>query len=708
MIRYEVDPQGIATLAWDVPGRSMNVVNRDSLAAFESAVARALADSSVKGVIVASDKPDFIAGADLEMLLGLREAAEIMAVAEHVKALFNRIETGGKPFVAAINGTALGGGLELALACHRRIAADNPKAEIGLPEVTLGLLPGGGGTQRLPRMIGIEKSLPLLLEGRRLGPREALAQGLVDEVVPGGELMDSARRWLMGAPKATKPWHERGFAAPGPAVQSPKGYEIFLAGNALLHARTRGNYPAPQAIMSCVYEGMQVPIGTAFRIESRYFTRLLLGKEARAMIRTLFFSIGDARKLGRRPKGPPATSFSRVGVLGAGMMGSGIAHAAASSGLEVVLIDRTRELAERGKAYTGAAYERPIKSGRATESERDLALARIEATTDFQRLAGADLVVEAVFEDVAIKADVTGKAEAALGPESVFASNTSTLPISSLARASRRPDSFIGLHFFSPVDRMQLVEVIRGKRTSEACLAKALDFVKRIGKVPILVNDSRGFYTSRIVATYLEEGMAMLAEGVEPALIENAGRIAGFPVGPLALTDEVSLELARAIRLQQKQAEGNRYKPYPGDDVLEVMVAKLGRKGRKSGTGFYDYPKDGKKRLWPGLAEQFPRAERQPNVEEAKTRLLYVQSVDSARCLEEGVLTDPRDGDVGSVLGWAFPPHTGGALSFIDMVGVGPFVAECKRLARVHGPRFRPPRLLRDLAEKGGSLYPSA
>ena len=479
MISYQVDSDGIATLCWDVPGRSMNVLHHESITAFREAVERAIADDTVVGVIVTSAKPDFIAGADLEMLLGLSEPEGIMALCDGLKDLFRTMETCGKPFVAAMNGTALGGGYEICLACHHRIAADNPKTQIGMPEVTVGVLPGGGGTQRLPRMIGIEKALPLLLEGRRLDPQRALAQGLVDPVVPADRLLAEARQWILNDGTAEKPWYDKRFRPPGPAVQSPKGYEIFAAGNALLHAKTGGNYPAPQAIMSCVYEGMQVPIDIGFRIESRYFASLYLSKEARSMIRTLFFSIGEARKLGRRPKDVPKAAYSRIGVLGAGMMGSGVAHVSAMAGLDVALLDRTIELAEKGKGYSAGLLGRQVERGRMTEAESEAVLMRIVPTTEFEDLANAELVIEAVFEDREIKADVTKRAAAALAEDVVFASNTSTLPITGLAKASTRPENFIGLHFFSPVDRMQLVEVIRGEQTSDACLARALDYVKR-------------------------------------------------------------------------------------------------------------------------------------------------------------------------------------------------------------------------------------
>ncbi|MFN0044123.1 MAG: 3-hydroxyacyl-CoA dehydrogenase NAD-binding domain-containing protein [Alphaproteobacteria bacterium] len=703
MISYDVDEDGICTLAWDMEGRSMNVLGNESIAAWGVAVERALGDEKVKGVIVSSKKPDFIAGADLEMLLVLDDAKAIMALIAKLQAIFKRMETGGKPFVAALNGTTLGGGYELALACHRRIAAENPRAQIGLPEVTIGLLPGGGGTQRLPRLIGMEAAMPLLVQGTRLSVKDALAKGLVDELVPAGELLGACKKWLLAGGAPNKPWWDKTYRQPGTPVQSPKGYDLFVTGVARLHAATRGNYPAPKAIMSCVYEGMSANLETGLRIEARYFTKLMLDPVSRNMIRTLFFSMGAARKGARRPKGPAPAEYKRVAVLGGGMMGSGIAHAAASQGLEVVLFERTAELAEKGKSYTAKVYDRAIQSGRASAAERDAALARIKTTTDFADLKGVDIVVEAVFEDPKIKDGIIRKAEAVIGPNAIFASNTSTLPITGLAKSSVRPHNFIGLHFFSPVDRMELLEIIRGRDTSEDCVARAMDFAKKLRKLPILVNDARGFYTSRVVALYMEEGIAMLEEGVAPALIENAGRMAGFPVGPLSLTDEVSLELVHKIR--GEWTRDTKVPPFPGAKVLQHMVEKLGRLGRKNSKGFYEYPPEGKKFLWPGLGEIWRASAAQQDVEELKRRLLFVQSVDTARCIEEGVLTDPRDGDLGSILGWAFPTWTGGATSYIDTVGSKIFVAECDRMAQAYGSRFAPPRSLRDMAARNTRYY---
>ena len=707
MIDYNVDADGIATITWNMADRSMNVLNEGSIAAFAEKLTAAIKDAAVKGVIITSAKADFIAGADLSMLQKQTDAGQMMRQGQQMGQMFRGIEKAGKPFAAAINGTALGGGYEICLACHYRVAADNPKALIGLPEVLVGLLPGGGGTQRLPRLIGIRPALPLLLEGKKLDPARALQAGMVDKVVPAAELLAEAKRWLLedGPKNVVKPWDRKDFKIPGGAVHSPAGHQTFTAGNAMLHDRTFGNYPAPLNIMSCVYEGCQVDIDTGLRIEARYFVNCAQSKQAKNMIRSLFFSIGDANKLASRPKNVAKAEYRKVGVLGAGMMGAGIAYVSAEAGLDVVLLDTTLEAAEKGKAYSAKLLDKKLSQKRIDQGARDRTLALIHPTSDFADLKGCDIVVEAVFEDRKIKADVTKKAEAVIAKEAVFASNTSTLPITGLAEASSRPDNFIGLHFFSPVDKMPLVEIIRGKQTSDVCLAKAMDYVKKIRKTPIVVNDSRGFYTSRVFATYVSEGLAMLGEGVNPALIENAGRAAGMPVGPLALADEVSLDLMHKVRKQTQADLGKDYKPGPSDQVGALMVEKLGRIGKKAGKGFYDYPGDAKKQLWAGLKEQFPLAAQQPSLDEVKKRLMYVQSVETARCMEEKVVTDPKDADVGSILGWGFAPFQGGTVSQIQTVGVDKFVAECDQLAQKFGARFSPPKLLRDMAAKGQSFY---
>ncbi|TGB33419.1 3-hydroxyacyl-CoA dehydrogenase NAD-binding domain-containing protein [Burkholderia thailandensis] len=707
MIDYTLDDDGIAALSWNLPGRSQNVLNGESCAAFFAAASRALQDAAVKGILVTSAKPDFIAGGDLEWLQASDDAETLFARTCELHRALRALETGGKPVAIAMPGSALGGGLEIALAGHYRVAADNPKARFGLPEVTLGLLPGGGGTQRLPRLVGIQASLPLLLEGKRLKAADALAAGILHAVVPTGGEIAAARAWLLDASRrtATQPWDAKGFRIPGGALTHPSVQQVFMAANALARQKTYGNYPAVASILSCVYEGLLTDLDTGLKTEARYFVKAVLSPQAKAMIRTLFFGMNEANKLAARPAGVPTQRYRKIGVLGAGMMGAGIAYVSAKAGLDVVLIDTSEEAAGRGKDYSRKLVDKQVQRGRLTREKADALLAKIVPTTDYARLDGAELVIEAVFEDRAIKADVTRRSETVLAPDALFASNTSTLPITGLAQASARPANFIGLHFFSPVDKMPLVEVIVGRDTSEATLARALDYVKTIGMTPIVVNDSRGFYTSRVFSTYVLEGLAMLAEGVAPALIENAGLLAGMPVGPLALTDEVSSELIHKITKQTRADLGDAYVARPGEDVAARMV-ELGRLGRKAGLGYYDYPANGgKKALWPGLAREFPVAAEQPDVAALIERLVTVQAVETARCLEERVLTTARDADVGAILGWGFPAFRGGPVSYIHGIGVDAFVATCDRLAARYGARFAAPGLLREMAAQGRSFY---
>ncbi|KQV51230.1 MULTISPECIES: FAD-dependent oxidoreductase [unclassified Duganella] len=707
MIDYSLDSQGVATLSWNMPGRSQNVLNEDSCLALCELVERVIADAAVKGVLMTSAKPDFIAGGDLEWLLSAKTAEVLFERVVRLDRALRKLETCGKPVAMALPGTTLGGGLEVALCGHYRVAADNPKARFGLPEVTLGLLPGGGGTQRLPRLVGIQKSLPMLLEGKRLGAAAARELGILNEVVPAGTELDAARAWLGSAIAAggvQQPWDAKGFKIPSGAVSSPAVQQVFMAANAMLRAKTYGNYPAPRNILSCVYEGLITDLDTGLMTEARYFVQTVLSPEAKNMIRTLFFSMNEANKLASRPKEVPQQKYSKIGVLGAGMMGAGIAYVAAKAGIEVVLVDTAQEAAEKGKAHSAALLAKQQQRGQVSAEKSEALLARITPTTDFSLLAGADMVVEAVFEDRGIKADVTRRAEAVLGADAVFASNTSTLPITGLAEASARPANFIGLHFFSPVDRMAIVEIIVGKQTSEATLARSMDLVRALGMTPIVVNDARGFYTSRVFSTYVLEGLALLAEGVAPALIENAGLQAGMPVGPLALTDEVSSELIWKIDRQTHLDLGDAYQARPGHEVAARMV-ELGRIGKKAGKGFYEYPEGGRKSLWSGLAELFPRAAVQPDVNAVAERLTVVQAVETARCMDEGVLRSARDADVGAILAWGFPPFRGGPLSMIDNAGPAAFVAQCERLAAAHGDRFAPPGQLKAMAAAGTTYY---
>ncbi|WP_151638192.1 MULTISPECIES: 3-hydroxyacyl-CoA dehydrogenase NAD-binding domain-containing protein [Noviherbaspirillum] len=705
MIDFTLDQQGIATLTWNMSGRSQNVLNGESCDALFAALGRAVADAAVKGILMTSGKPDFIAGGDLEWLLSADEAGELFNRVMRLNRALRQLETCGKPVAMALPGTTLGGGLEVALTGHYRVAADNPKARFGLPEVTLGLLPGGGGTQRLPRLIGIQKALPLLLEGKRLKVADALKLGIIDAVVAAGSEVQAAREWLLAQQeKKLQPWDIKGYKIPGGAVSSPAVQQVFMAGNAMLRAKTFGNYPAPLNILSCVYEGLITDIDTGLQTEARYFVETVMRPEAKNMIRTLFFSMGEANKLAGRPAGVPVQRYNKIGVLGAGMMGAGVAYVAAKAGLQVVLIDMTQEAAEKGKAYSQALLAKQVERGQLTQGKAQALLDRIVPTTDYALLQGAEIVIEAVFEDRAIKADVTNKSEAVIAADAIFASNTSTLPITGLAEASGRPANFIGLHFFSPVDKMPLVEIIVGKQTSQDTLARSLDLVKALGMTPIVVNDSRGFYTSRVFSTYVLEGLTMLKEGVAPALIENAGLMAGMPVGPLALTDEVSSELICKIDQQTRADLGAAYQPRPGHEVAAQMV-ELGRIGKKAGTGYYDYPQGGKKHLWPGLGELFPPAKAQPEVQQLIERLVTVQAVETVHCMEEGVLTTARDADVGAILAWGFPVFRGGPLSWVHTVGVTQFVEQCERLAKQYGERFAPPALLKTMAEKDETFY---
>lgn len=695
---------GVATVTLDDPSASVNTVSPAWIEEMVAAFERLKADDTVTGIIVTSAKPSFMAGADLKFILDHAASLapeEAFAFSQRATAMHRLIETCGKPTVAAMPGFALGGGYELALACSHRIIVDDEKAVVGLPEVTVGLLPGSGGTQRLPRLTSVATAMEVLLEGRGYPPARALELGLVDAVVPARELLGAARAWLASSPDPVRPWDRKGFKLPesdGLLKQSTATMFTFATGKLL--ARYGDNYPAPISILTCLFEGIQVPFDTGLRIESRHFARLLTSEVSRNIIRTTFVNKGLAEKGARRPEGQPKAEFSKVGVLGAGMMGAGIAYVCAKAGLDVVLLDTSLDAAERGKSYSEKILAKDVTKGKIAERKAAAILDRIRPTTDYADLAGVELVVEAVFEDTAIKADVTAKAAAVIGPDALFASNTSTLPISQLADAFERPEDFIGLHFFSPVDRMALVEVIMGRQTSERTLARALDFVAMLRKTPIVVNDSRGFYTSRVFQTFIHEGMELLREGVAPALIENGAKLAGMPVGPLAVLDEVTLDLPMKI-VRQSEAEDPSYSRPTSMEVLETMAEKQGRSGRRSGGGFYEYPEGGKKRLWPELSRHFPLAPEQPEVEDVKRRLMYIQALETARCLEEGVLTHPADGDLGAVYGWGFPTWTGGTLSLIETVGVERFVAECDSLAQRHGARFAPTAQLREMAATG-------
>lgn len=710
-LKIQVDPEGIALVVIDLPGRPMNVLTPEFQAELASTIETIAEDPAIRGAILTSRKAgSFIAGADLkEMLTKFDQgvtAAEGAAMSMALNRLLRRLETCGKPVAAAMNGLALGGGFEVALACHYRVLAQD--ANVGLPEVGLGLLPGGGGTQRVPRLIGIEKAGPILLAGRPVKAAEALKLGLIHAVAPANEVVAMARKWLLESPRAVQPWDEKGYRIPGGAGPSaPHAARSFMAGTAVTAQNTQRNYPAALAILSCLYEGPQLAIDAGLRVESKYFGQLMADPVARNMVRTLFINKGAADKLARRPEGIEKSKVRKLGVLGAGMMGAGIAHVSAAVGIDVVLLDTSLEAAQKGKSLSEKLLQKALQRGKLTQEQLEVRLARIQPTVDFADLSDCELVVEAVFENRTVKADVTHKAAKAMPAGAIFASNTSTLPITGLAEAFPQPKNFIGLHFFSPVDKMPLVEVILGQETSPATLARALDYVGQLRKTPIVVNDSPGFYTSRVFASYVQEGVLMLEEGILPALIENAARAAGMPVGPLAVGDEVTLEL-QLKAIEQNIADGQMQSPHlPGVvSVLRKLVQEHQRIGRRTGAGYYDYPADGRKALWPGLSDLFPALAHQPDLGEVRQRLLYIQALEAARCFEAGVLTHPADGDLGSILGVGFPAWTGGALSFIDTIGLPAFVAECDRLVGLHGPRFGPSAWLRESAAAGKTFHP--
>lgn len=729
-IQYSLDADGIATLVLDLPGKSMNVMCDALNNELAAHIEKFAIDDAVKGVIITSGKSAFVAGADITELVTAYDrglsAAEGYEWSIGLSRIYRRLETCGKPVAVAINGLVLGGGLELCLACHYRVMTDNPAAVLGFPEVSIGLLPGAGGTQRLPRLMGIEKSLPIILQGKKLTPQEALQAGVIHEVAAAEDLLARAKAWLMTSPDPVAPWDVKGFKIPGGAgANTPKNAQMFMLGTSLIAGATQHNYPAPIAALSAIYEGCIVPIDAGLDIESQFFGQLMTGVVARNMMRSLFVNKGALDKLVRRPQGIEKSKVAKLGVLGAGMMGAGIAYVSAKAGIQVVLLDTDIGGAEKGKAYSEGLLKKAVERGYSTQAKAQTLLGLITPTTDYAELEGCDLIIEAVFEDREVKAGVTAKADAVIPESAIFASNTSTLPISGLAEASKRPESFIGLHFFSPVDKMPLVELIVGKKSSDEAIARGLDYIQQIRKTPIVVNDSPGFYTSRVFSTSTNEGITMLAEGIGPALIENAAKMAGYPVGPLAVVDEVTLDLAYKIATQAAvdqaavdkgaddngavdQAAGHKDKAFEhssGFPVIRKFVEELDRKGKRFGKGFYEYPEGGKKYLWPGLAKLYPLAVEQPPVEEVINRLLYRQALETARCFEEGVVEHPADADIGSIFGWGFPAWSGGTLSFIDTVGIKHFVAECDRMTTAYGLRFQVSDWLRARAESDESFY---
>lgn len=722
---FEIDADGIAHAVFDVPGRSMNTLTGKAIADIIALTKEIATNDTIKGAVFSSGKPTgFCAGADLGEMgqqAGGKPASE-MTEAELKAAQFERgfslnktlreLETCGKPVAVALNGLALGGGLEVALACHYRVAAnDNPKIQFGLPEAKIGLLPGAGGTQRLPRLIGVQNALQYILQGKSMTAEEAHGLGVVNELAPAAETIARAKAWVLANPNAKAPWDDKNFKMPGGVVhRGPGAGQVHTMANAMLAAQSYGNYPAQKNILSCVYEGTQVPIDAALRIETRYFINTQQRPEAKAMIRSLFLSMQALGKGANRPDGYPKTEFKKVAVIGAGLMGAGIAYVQAKAGIPTVLVDVSMENAEKGKDYSRRIVEKDISRGKTTKEKGDALLALITPTDSYDDVKGADLVVEAVFENEDLKAKITAQAEAVLGEDAVFGSNTSTLPITGLAKASKRPANFIGIHFFSPVERMGLVEIINGKETSEATLAKTVDYVLAIRKTPIVVNDSRGFYTSRCFGTYTREGMEMLAEGIKPAIIENVGRQSGMPMGALEVTDSVGIDTALKVTRATAEAMGQDIQSDTRTQMLAWLVEDNGRVGRKAGKGFYDYNEKGKpERLWPDLGKQIEvKVDECPPAlkQELKNRFLVRQAIEVARCFEEGVITDARDADIGSILAWGFAPYTGGCCSYIDLIwGIEAFVKEADRLADKYGDRFRPNDLLRDMAAKGEGFY---
>ncbi|WP_252464683.1 3-hydroxyacyl-CoA dehydrogenase NAD-binding domain-containing protein [Microbulbifer okhotskensis] len=706
-IRLEKDNHKIVHLIMDNPNASANVMDRDFTDSLSEAVEQ-LKQQDFTGIIIRSTKNTFFAGGDLKSLYSaqIEEAGPFFDSCELLKANLRWLETQGKPVVAAINGAALGGGWEIALSCHHRIVIDSQAVKLGLPEVTLGLLPGGGGCVRMPRLLGIQESLPYLLEGKQIRPQQALKAGLVHQVVvDGDELLNQAVIFIQkNSQQATlQPWDKPGYRMPGGDARNPKNAQLLMIAPAMLEKKTKGCLPAPEVIMATVVEGAQVDFETATRIESRHFVTLACGQVAKNMIGTFWFALNEVKAGASLPpaaQNQQTSPIQKVGILGAGMMGAAIAYACADKGVDVVLKDVTLEAAIKGKQYAETALQKRQQKGRINEAKALQILSRILPTESNTDLSDCELIIEAVFEDRELKGAVTREAESQLPQDAIFASNTSTLPITGLAQASQRPQQFIGLHFFSPADKMPLVEIICGEQTSDKTLAQAFAFVLQIGKTPIVVNDSRGFFTSRVFGCFTNEGIGMLNEGISPATLENAAALAGFPVGPLAVSDEVSLTLMSRIRQQtinDLQREGKPAPTHSADAVIDRML-ELGRAGKAIGGGFYTYPEGGKKHLWTGLQGEFSAKNSVP-VLDIKERLLFIMALETLRCYQEEVLRSVRDANIGSIFGIGFPPWTGGALQYINQFGLEKFVRRAQQLAESYGDRFTPPDILLNLAE---------
>ncbi|MFE9401322.1 3-hydroxyacyl-CoA dehydrogenase NAD-binding domain-containing protein [Streptomyces sp. NPDC006530] len=712
-IRWEQDETGVVTLVLDDPNQSANTMNqafKDSIAAIAE---RAEAEKdSIRGIIYTSAKKTFFAGGDLKDMIkvGPDLAQQAFDTGTAIKSSLRRIETLGKPVVAAINGAALGGGYEIALACHHRVALDAPGSKIGLPEVTLGLLPAGGGVTRTVRLMGIADALlKVLLQGTQYSPRRALENGLVHEVAATPEeMLAKARAFIDAHPESQQPWDVKGYKIPGGTPSNPRFAANLPAFPANLKKQLQGApYPAPRNILAAAVEGSQVDFESALTIEARYFTELVTGQTSKNMIQAFFFDLQAVNSGASRPQGIEPRPVRKVAVLGAGMMGAGIAYSCARAGIEVVLKDVSLEAAQKGKAYSEKLLAKALSRGRTTEAQRDELLALITPTADPQDLAGCDAVIEAVFEDTALKHKVFQEIQDIVEPDALLCSNTSTLPITGLAEGVSRQADFIGLHFFSPVDKMPLVEIIKGERTGAEALARAFDLVRQIKKTPIVVNDSRGFFTSRVIGQFINEGVAMVGEGIEPASIEQAAGQAGYPAKVLSLMDELTLTLPRKIRNESKRAveeAGGVWPGHPSDAVIDRMVDEFGRTGRSGGAGFYEYGEDGKRgKLWPGLREHFGKAGHEIPFEDMKERMLFSESLDTVRLFEEGVLTSVADANIGSIMGIGFPAWTGGVIQYINGYegGLPGFVARARELAERYGERFQPPALLVEKAERG-------
>ena len=696
----------------------MNVLTFVGLKELASHFEEAISDSSVRGIVLTSAKPDFSGGMNLDALATMKRKAgtdQVAGIYEGVMkfhSTLRRIEhagmdpktlVGGKPVAVALPGTAVGIGYEIPLACHRIIVGDNPSAKIGLPEIRVGIFPGAGGTTRLVRRLGVMAAAPVLFKGMTPSPREALALGLIDEVVPPGDLVDRAREWVLNASgdDIVKPWDRKGYRMPGGTPYDSRGYMTFVGASAMVNGETWGAYPAARSLMSAIYEGALVPFDSALRVEARWFTRVLMNPSSTAMINSLFVNKKTLEKGINRPKAPAKKEIRTVGIIGAGMMGSGIALVSARAGMNVILLDRGIEDARKGKAAAVGILDRDVARGKLAREAQEETVSRIRVESDMATLSDCDLVIEAVFENPDIKAKVISGASSVMRADAVLATNTSTLPVTQLGRSAREPELFLGMHFFSPAHRMALLEIIRGKRTGEAAVALALDYAVRIRKTPIIVNDARFFYANRCIIPYLNEGVRMVREGVRPELVENGARLAGMPVGPLQLLDETSIDLAVSVAEATRKALGDRYADAEIEEVYRFMIG-MARHGRKGKAGFYVYDAKGKRTgLWPELSRKFGVADPQPPVSEVKSRLMLIQALEAVKSLEENVLTDVREGDVGAILGWGFAPWSGGPFSWLDIIGAESALQSCHELRARHGSRFAPPRLLIDNASEG-------